>query len=55
MGKALPVKTARHRGTESWTISGIQLTEGQNLITVTATDIAGNTATDTITVTYTGA
>ena len=40
-------------GTESWTISGIQLTEGQNLITVTATDIAGNTATDTITVTYT--
>ena len=40
-------------GTESWTISGIQLTEGQNLIAVTATDIAGNTATDTITVTYT--
>ena len=40
-------------GTDNWSISGIQLTEGQNLITVTATDIAGNTATDTITVTYT--
>ncbi|QII12859.1 exported protein [Candidatus Kuenenia stuttgartiensis] len=40
-------------GTTSWNISGIGLSSGENVITVTATDGAGNTGTDTITVTYT--
>ena len=39
-------------GTTSWSISNISLTSGDNVITVTATDGAGNTGTDTITVTY---
>ncbi len=39
-------------GTTAWTASGIQLQNGQNLLTVTARDAAGNTATDTLTVTY---
>jgi hypothetical protein len=40
-------------GTTSWSKTGITLLSGQNVITVTATDVAGNSATDTLTVTYT--
>ena len=40
-------------GTTSWTISSISLSNGDNTIIVTAKDNAGNTTTDTITVTYT--
>ena len=40
-------------GTTSWSVSTINLQEGDNLITVTAHDAAGNTSTDTLTVTYT--
>ena len=39
-------------GTSSWSVSGITLLSGSNVITVTARDAAGNTATDTLTVTY---
>lgn len=38
-------------GTTAWTITGIALVAGTNVITVTATDTAGNTATKTLTVT----
>lgn len=37
----------------SWTVSGIVLLSGPNVLTVTARDAAGNSATDTLTVTYT--
>jgi hypothetical protein len=37
----------------NWTINGIALLNGQNVITVTAQDAAGNPGTDTLTVTYT--
>ena len=40
-------------GTSTWSASGIQLRPGQNVITVTARDAAGNEWTSTITVTYT--
>jgi hypothetical protein len=40
-------------GTISWSKSGIALSSGQNEITVTAKDAAGNTGTDILTVTYT--
>ena len=40
-------------GTTSWSASGIALSSGQNVITVTARDEAGNTGTGTLTVTYT--
>jgi len=40
-------------GTSSWSISGITLQPGSNIITVTARDAAGNTASYTLTVTYT--
>jgi PKD repeat protein len=40
-------------GTVSWSINGITLSAGQNVIAVTAEDGAGNSATDTLTVTYT--
>ena len=40
-------------GTASWTISVINLSSGDNTITVTATDGAGNPGTDIITVTVT--
>jgi len=40
-------------GTANWTISNISLQEGDNVITVTAHDAAGNSGTDTLTVTYT--
>ncbi|MFN3533426.1 MAG: Ig-like domain-containing protein [Candidatus Brocadia sp.] len=39
-------------GTTSWSISDISLLLGDNIITVTATDGAGNTMIDTITVSY---
>src|SRR5207253_2695390 len=35
----------------SWTVSGIALQTGANVLTSTARDAAGNTATDTVTVT----
>ena len=37
-------------GTDSWTASGVPLEKGENVITVTATDGAGNTGTDVLTV-----
>jgi hypothetical protein len=40
-------------GTTSWSITDLDLAEGANLITVTATDAVGNQSTDTLTVTYT--
>ena len=40
-------------GTTNWSISGIPLSEGDNVIVITATDAAGNQATKTLTVTYT--
>ena len=40
-------------GTTSWSASNITLYSGVNVITVTARDSAGNTGTDTLTVTYT--
>ena len=39
-------------GTSTWSKTGITLYAGTNIITITATDDAGNTATDTLTVTY---
>jgi hypothetical protein len=39
-------------GTATWSVSGITLQSGSNTITVTARDAAGNTRTDTLTVTY---
>ena len=40
-------------GTTSWSIGSVSLQSGTNIITVTARDAAGNTGTDTLTVTYT--
>ncbi len=40
-------------GTDNWSVSGIALVEGSNVITVSARDAAGNESMDTITVTYT--
>jgi hypothetical protein len=42
-------------GTTEWTISGGTYAEGANVVTVTASDPTGNTAQDTITVTYSAA
>ena len=42
-------------GTTGWSVSGIALQSGANVLTVTARDAADNTATDTLTVTYTPA
>ena len=39
-------------GTTSWSVIGITLQRGTNVITVTAKDAANNLATDTLTVTY---
>jgi len=39
-------------GTTSWSVSGVALKEGDNTITVTASDAAGNMGTDTIVVHY---
>jgi len=38
-------------GTTSWTVTNAALTAGNNVFTITAQDLAGNTGTDTITVT----
>jgi len=38
-------------GTDSWSISNIQLSAGENILTVTAKDAAGNQSTDKLTVT----
>ena len=40
-------------GTTSWSKNGITLYSGQNIITITAYDSAGNPGSDTLTVTYT--
>ncbi len=40
-------------GTSNWDIDTIYLIEGENVITITATDDAGNKSTDTLTVVYT--
>jgi hypothetical protein len=40
-------------GTENWTIQGVSLAEGDNAITVTARDAAGNEVSSTLNVTYT--
>ena len=42
-------------GTGSWSVTGISLQSGSNLLTVTARDAANNTSTDTLDVTYTPA
>jgi hypothetical protein len=40
-------------GSSSWSVTGITLQSGANIITVTGRDAAGNTGTATLTVTYT--
>ena len=40
-------------GTDNWSVTAIALQSGDNRITVTASDAAGNSATDVLTVTYT--
>jgi hypothetical protein len=40
-------------GTTSWSVSNLALQTGANILTVTARDAAGNTQTDTLTVTFT--
>jgi hypothetical protein len=40
-------------GTNNWSIAGISLTPGENIIAVTARDEAGNESTDSITIKYT--
>jgi hypothetical protein len=40
-------------GTTNWSVSGIPLLSGANVITVTAVDAAGNQGSDVLTVTYT--
>jgi hypothetical protein len=40
-------------GTTSWSVTGIPLVAGSNVITITALDAAGNQGTDSLTVTYT--
>ncbi len=42
-------------GTTNWVINSISLSEGQNIITVSAADAAGNIGTAEITITYTPA
>jgi len=39
-------------GTTNWSVSNVGLSNGENTITVTATDNAGNSGTDTLLVTY---
>ncbi|MCF6155172.1 MAG: hypothetical protein E3K36_07950 [Candidatus Brocadia sp.] len=39
-------------GTDNWSISNINLSVGDNIITVSAVDNAGNSGTDTITITF---
>jgi molybdopterin-binding protein len=40
-------------GTDTWDVTGISLTEGENVIIITARDAAGNESTDQLAVTYT--
>jgi hypothetical protein len=40
-------------GTTAWSVASVALVAGSNAIVVTARDAAGNTSTDTLTVTYT--
>ena len=40
-------------GTTSWSVTGIALQSGNNVLTVTARDAANNAGTDTLTVNYT--
>jgi hypothetical protein len=40
-------------GTTSWSVNGINLSEGSNVISVTATDSSDNQGTDSITINYT--
>ncbi len=40
-------------GTDTWSTGGIGLVEGNNMITITARDAAGNESTDSLAVTYT--
>jgi hypothetical protein len=40
-------------GTVNWSVSGVTLQEGNNIVTVTVWDAAGNTGTDTTSVNYT--
>ena len=40
-------------GTDTWTISSVPLQVGDNIISVTSYDVAGNSGSDTFTVTYT--
>ena len=40
-------------GTTNWSVSGIPLSSGSNVITITAVDAAGRQGTDVLTVTYT--
>jgi hypothetical protein len=42
-------------GTTSWSVSGISLVSGTNVITITAFDAAGNQGADSLTVTYAAA
>ena len=44
--------TGAATGTTSWSMTGVSVVPGNNIITVTATDRAGNTASDTITIAY---
>ena len=39
-------------GTTNWSVSGIVLQSGDNVITVTVWDAANNSSTDVLTVTY---
>ena len=39
-------------GTTSWSVAGVVLLPGTNVLTVTASDAAGNTSSDVLTVTY---
>lgn len=39
-------------GTDNWSISNINLSVGDNILTVTVVDNAGNSGTDTITITF---
>ncbi len=45
--------TGTATGTTSWSVTGIVLQQGTNVLTVTARDAANNAGTDTLTVTYT--
>lgn len=39
-------------GTNTWTATDLDLAEGENIVTITATDVANNSATATINITY---